>query len=77
MEEHEIFYEEVLKPILSYREKAQKIYENEIDSYKMNQEIGLNFNMYLLDMYIYKRWKEVKMKEKFEELQKRGKKANE
>ena len=43
----------------------------------MNQEIGLNFNMYLLDIYIYKRWKDVKMKEKFEELQKRGKKANE
>ena len=52
LEEHEIFYEEILKPILSYREKAQKIYEQEIELYKMNQEIGLNFNMYLFDVYV-------------------------
>lgn len=67
----------MLKPIIRLRKNIQIEYEEELLKSKNGQEIGLSFNMYLLDISLKKLYRESNLKKEFERMRTKGKQVNE
>lgn len=76
IEEHHNFYQQFLKDFIFFRKTVQQSYQEEIDNYNRDREIGSSFNMYLLDNYIPRAYRDKDYETIWKQLKKEGEIVN-
>lgn len=76
IEEHQNFYQQFLKDFIFFRKTVQQSYQEEIDNYNRDREIGSSFNMYLLDNYIPRAYRDKDYETIWKQLKKEGEIVN-
>lgn len=76
LEDHKEFFDGFISHFVSFRHKVQQDYEQEIEKYNRDREIGSSFNMYLLDSYVPKLYRGYSVEEEWQKLKAKAEEVN-